>query len=336
MTTPGPVRLDALHGQPRLLDGRAVPHRRLPDQPPRLPRWSATSAACSGSRRCWPAPSWSPACPASRCPACRASSASSWCWSARTRATRSRRSSRPLGIVLAVALHPADVPADDDRAGARRAHGQAAPTSTSARRCVVAPLIAVIIALGFFPKPLLDVINPAVDAHHAAGRRHRPRARRAAAAEARSRVSRSTVAADGRALETPSIEYHDLLPILIVLGVAVLGVLVEAFMGRAVAARDPAGARDRRPGRGVHRRRVAGRRLRAASPPRARWPSTARRCSCRAPSCCWRSPALLVTAERSLDPAGRFAPAGSAMPGSRARAAAHGHRRRPRPRSSRC
>jgi NADH-quinone oxidoreductase subunit M len=28
---------------------------------------------------------------------------------------------------------------------------------------VVAPLIAVIIALGFFPKPLLDVINPAVD-----------------------------------------------------------------------------------------------------------------------------------------------------------------------------
>jgi NADH-quinone oxidoreductase subunit M len=28
---------------------------------------------------------------------------------------------------------------------------------------VVAPLIAVIIALGFYPKPLLDVINPAVE-----------------------------------------------------------------------------------------------------------------------------------------------------------------------------
>jgi NADH-quinone oxidoreductase subunit M len=27
---------------------------------------------------------------------------------------------------------------------------------------VVAPVIAIIIALGFFPKPLLDVINPAV------------------------------------------------------------------------------------------------------------------------------------------------------------------------------
>ena len=28
---------------------------------------------------------------------------------------------------------------------------------------VVAPLIAVIIALGFFPKPVLDVLNPAVE-----------------------------------------------------------------------------------------------------------------------------------------------------------------------------
>jgi NADH-quinone oxidoreductase subunit M len=34
---------------------------------------------------------------------------------------------------------------------------------TSREAWVVAPLIAVIIALGFFPKPLLDVINPAVD-----------------------------------------------------------------------------------------------------------------------------------------------------------------------------
>ena len=28
----------------------------------------------------------------------------------------------------------------------------------------IAPVVAVLIALGFFPKPLLDVINPAVDA----------------------------------------------------------------------------------------------------------------------------------------------------------------------------
>ena len=30
-------------------------------------------------------------------------------------------------------------------------------------RGVVAPLLALIIVLGFFPKPVLDVINPAVD-----------------------------------------------------------------------------------------------------------------------------------------------------------------------------
>jgi NADH-quinone oxidoreductase subunit M len=34
---------------------------------------------------------------------------------------------------------------------------------TSREAWVVAPLIAVIVALGFYPKPLLDVINPAVD-----------------------------------------------------------------------------------------------------------------------------------------------------------------------------
>jgi NADH-quinone oxidoreductase subunit M len=34
---------------------------------------------------------------------------------------------------------------------------------TTREAWVVAPLIAVIVALGFFPKPLLDVINPAVD-----------------------------------------------------------------------------------------------------------------------------------------------------------------------------
>ena len=35
MTIQGQSGLDALHGQPRLLDRGAVPHRRVPDQPPR-------------------------------------------------------------------------------------------------------------------------------------------------------------------------------------------------------------------------------------------------------------------------------------------------------------
>ena len=51
---------------------------------------------------------------------------------------------------------------------------RACPTSTCARRWVVAPLIAIIIALGFFPKPLLDVINPAVDRTMQQVGRHRP------------------------------------------------------------------------------------------------------------------------------------------------------------------
>ena len=56
---PGPVRFDAVHGQPRHLDGGAVPDRRIPgvaqgQSPDRVP-----TAACRRSRRCWPARSWS-------------------------------------------------------------------------------------------------------------------------------------------------------------------------------------------------------------------------------------------------------------------------------------
>ena len=54
------------------------------------PRGSPTTAACSGSRRCWPARSWWPACRRWRCRACPASSASSSCWWARSSATRWR------------------------------------------------------------------------------------------------------------------------------------------------------------------------------------------------------------------------------------------------------
>ena len=44
-----------------------------------------------------------------------------------------------------------------------------------ARRIVVAPLIALLIVFGFYPKPLLDVINPAVAATmETSARRSRP------------------------------------------------------------------------------------------------------------------------------------------------------------------
>ena len=36
---------------------------------------------------------------------------------------------------------------------------------------VVAPLIALLLVLGVYPKPMLDIINPAVEQHHD---HHRP------------------------------------------------------------------------------------------------------------------------------------------------------------------
>ena len=41
--------------------------------------------------------------------------------------------------------------------------GEAPPDLSSRERWVVAPIILSFIVLGFFPKPVLDVINPAVD-----------------------------------------------------------------------------------------------------------------------------------------------------------------------------
>ena len=42
----------------------------------------------------------------------------------------------------------------------------------------LAPLLVLIVVLGFFPKPLTSIINPAVAGHAAAGRRAGPGARR--------------------------------------------------------------------------------------------------------------------------------------------------------------
>ena len=63
---------------------------------------------------------------------------------------------RPRG-----ALHPADVQADDDRAQARAGRRRCA-TSALREKLVVAPLIAAFLVLGFYPKPALDLLNPAV------------------------------------------------------------------------------------------------------------------------------------------------------------------------------
>ncbi len=84
---------------------------------------------------------------------------------------------------------------------------------------VVAPLIALLLVLGVYPKPALDVINPAVDPHADHHRCPGPGAGHGGRT-------------DPMNIPAPVIEYGQLSPFLIVLGVAVLGVLVEAFLPR--------------------------------------------------------------------------------------------------------
>ena len=59
-------------------------------------------------------------------------------------------------------LHPVDVPAHDDRT--RSARASSGMRDLNLREIgALAPLLLLIVVLGFFPKPLLDVINPSVE-----------------------------------------------------------------------------------------------------------------------------------------------------------------------------
>ncbi len=116
MTSYGPVRLGALHGQPRVLDRRAVPHRRDAHRPSRLGADRRLRRPAAQSRRCSPGRSSSPVCRASRCPGL-SSFISEFLVLVGT-FTR-----YPAAAVVATvgdrprrAVHPADVPADVHRA----------------------------------------------------------------------------------------------------------------------------------------------------------------------------------------------------------------------------
>ena len=54
LTTPEPGRLDALHAQPRALDGGAVHRRGLPGHAAAARATSTPTAGCRRWRRCWP------------------------------------------------------------------------------------------------------------------------------------------------------------------------------------------------------------------------------------------------------------------------------------------
>ena len=117
----------------RRAEGRAGAGRALPDRRP---------------RRAW------------RCRDCPRSSASSWCWSAPSPGTRSPPILATLGIILAAIYilwmyqRTMTGPVRDEVADM--------PDLKARELWAVGPLIALIIVLGVYPKPVLDIINPAV------------------------------------------------------------------------------------------------------------------------------------------------------------------------------
>ena len=75
-----------------------------------------------------------------------------------------------LGIVLAALYILLMVPAHRCTGPVREGRREGSATCGGREMLAIAPLIVVIVALGFYPKPLLDVINPAVDhVMHAVG-----------------------------------------------------------------------------------------------------------------------------------------------------------------------
>ena len=167
--------------------------------------------------------------------------ASSSCSSAPSSATAVAAVIATLGHHPRRALHPADVPADDDRAQAGDRRAGTRDLSHRARSGVVAPLIAAFLVLGFYPKPVLDVINPAVaktlQLHRTSPTLRRPTATQLKGARS-DRLDRrpwrrpTFVSREGRLR-------RDRCRCSIVFGAALVGVLVEAFAPRTARLRHP-------------------------------------------------------------------------------------------------
>ena len=190
----------------------------------------------------------------------------------------------------------------------------------------LAPLLLALVLFGFYPMPLLDVINPHVDDTLEHVGVHDPTRHGAVGtAEARTAVihSRRTT------FVKPTIEYGELWPMLVVFGVACLGVLVEAFVPRerrylaqvVLDRRRPASPRSSASSSSPTDLHVA-RRRRGPRHARRRGhasPSTARPCSSGAWSWSSRSAACLLFAERRLEGGvSAFAGQAAALPGTEA------------------
>ena len=196
----------------------------------------------------------------------------------------------------------------------------------------VAPLIALMHRPGRLPAAAPRPHHPGRRRHHERRRRDRPAGRRH-----RSPAPEEQVVPTDRPRRTsisPSDRLRPLLPILFVFGAACVGVLVEAF---APALAPPARCRSSSPLVGLvgraRRRRAAWPASPASSPPPARSPSTARRCSCRArssvlgcagvlllsPSAAWTARAALRRLGRGAAGLARGPRAGRATRGCRPR-----------------
>ncbi len=98
---------------------------------------------------------------------------------------------------------------------------------------VVAPLIVLLIFLGVYPKPVADIVNPAVKQTMSDVHQTDPKPGGGGQVSAAAVHSLWTTAADPISkIETPKIEYGQLSPTLIVIGGALIGVLIEAFVPR--------------------------------------------------------------------------------------------------------
>ena len=162
-------RLVVLHGQPRPLDRRAVPARRLPGRASRVAADRRLRRAAEGRAGARRARSWWRASRRCRCRACRRSSASSWSWSARS-------PRHPAAAVVASArrgarraLRPVDLPADLHRARQRPA-SRGCRTWSRRERWVVAPADRGHARARVRTRPGARPRQPARDRHARAGR----------------------------------------------------------------------------------------------------------------------------------------------------------------------
>ena len=98
---------------------------------------------------------------------------------------------------------------------------------------MIAPLMVGLVLFGFYPMPLLDVSNPTVDTllQHVGVSDDEPVVPAAEHDSARGRPAVITLVTQS-GFSKPSIEYAELWPMLLVFGVACVGVLVEAFLPR--------------------------------------------------------------------------------------------------------